>query len=216
MIGRRILLAFALGSGLLAGALYLAGSQRVSVVVAARDIDALRPLVTEDVTIRAFPTDAVPEGAIDDLRQVVGRVPRAPLQRGQLLLAGGVTEHAVAFASGLVAPRGTRAIALPAGPVHALGGALAPGARVDIVAVPASGRAPASRLVELVAVGALVLDVRSENGSTLVPSSSPRTGVAGRERIGSVVVAIPAIDELRIAERATSSTFVFVLAAQER
>ena len=151
MIGRRILLAFALGSGLLAGALYLAGTQRVSVVVAARDIDALRPLVADDVTTRAFPADAVPEGALNDLRQVVGRVPRAPLQRGQLLLAGGITEHVVTFASGLVAPRGTRAIALPAGPVQALGGALAPGARVDIVAIPASGRAPASRLVELVA-----------------------------------------------------------------
>ncbi len=216
MIGRRLLLVLALGSGLLAGALYLAGTQRGSVVVAARDIDSLRPLVTDDLTTRAFPLEAVPEGAIDDARLAIGRVPRAALQRGQLILTTGLTERVVAFTSGLVAPRGTRAIALPAGPVQALGGALVPGARVDIIAVPATGRAPASRPVELLAVAALVLDVRSESGATLVPTGTSRAGGATRERIGSVVVAVPTVDELRIAERATSSTFVFVLAASDR
>ena len=215
MIGRRLLLVLALGSGLLAGSLYVAGTQRAAVVIAARDIDSLRPLVADDLTTRAFPLEAVPDGALDDPRLAVGKVPRSALQRGQLILSNGLTDRVVAFTSGLLAPRGTRAIALPAGPVQALGGALVPGARVDIVAVPAVGRAPASRPVELLAVAALVLDVRGESGAALIQTGTPRTS-ATRERIGSVVVAVPAVDELRIAERATSSTFVFVLAASER
>ena len=212
MIGRRPLLAIALLSGLLAGILYLAGSQRAAVVVAAHDLDALRPLTVDDLETRPFLVEAVPDGAFDDVRRVVGRVPRAPLQRGQLVLAGAIADHPAAFASGLTSPRGTRAIAIPAGPAQALGGALSSGARVDIIAVPATGRAPATRTVELVASAALVLDVRGESGAPLVPGAA-RTGAASRERIGSVVVAIPVSEELRIAERTATSTFVFVLSA---
>ncbi len=212
MIGRRPLLAVALACGLLAGGLYLAAAQRVTVVVAARDLDAQRALVADDLATRAFPVDAVPEGTLDDIARAVGRIPRAPLGRGQLVLASAVAERPAAFASGLVPPRGTRAIAIPAGPVQALGGAVSPGARIDLVAVPVAGRAPAGRAVEVVASGALVLDVRSESGAAL---GSARTA-ASRERIGSVVVAIPVADELRVAERIATSTFILVLAAGER
>lgn len=212
MIGRRPLLALSLACGLLAGGLYLMASQRVTVVVAARDLDAQRALVADDLATRAFPADAVPEDALDDVTRAVGRIPRAPLGRGQLVLASAVAERPAAFASGLVPPRGTRAIAIPAGPVQALGGTVSPGARIDLVAVPTAGRAPAGRAVELVASGVLVLDVRSESGAALWPA---RAG-ASRERIGSVVVAIPVADELRVAERIATSTFVLVLAAGER
>ncbi len=212
MIGRRPLLAVALVCGLLAGGLYLAAAQRVTVVVAARDLDAQRALVADDLATRAFPVDAVPEGTLDDVARAVGRIPRAPLGRGQLVLASAVAERPAAFASGLVPPHGTRAIAIPVGPVQALGGTVSPGARIDLVAVPVAGRAPAGRVVELAASGALVLDVRSESGAALVSARA----AASRERIGSVVVAIPVADELRLAERIATSTFVLVLAAGER
>lgn len=212
MIGRRPLLAVALACGLLAGGLYLAAAQRVTVVVAARDLDAQRALVADDLATRAFPADAVPQGTLDDVARAVGQIPRAPLARGQLVLANAVAERAAAFASGLVPPRGTRAIAIPVGPVQALGGTVSPGARVDLVAVPVAGRAPTGRVVEVVVSGALVLDVRSESGAPLGPART----TASRERVGSVVVAIPVADELRVAERIATSTFVLVLAAGER
>lgn len=210
MIGRRALLALALAAGLLAGGIYLAASRRVVVVVAAHDLDATRALVADDLTTRDFSADAVPDGALDDVGRAVGRLPRMPLVRGQLVLATVLTDRPVAFASGLVAPRGTRAVAIPAGPVQAVGGALTAGSRVDVVSIPAAGRAPAGRPVELLAAGVLVLDVRGESGVAL-PRPSARPGVA--ERIGSVVVAVPLADELRVAERIATSTFVLVLAA---
>ncbi|HEX4744937.1 MAG TPA: hypothetical protein VFW12_09765, partial [Candidatus Limnocylindria bacterium] len=88
----------------------------------------------------------------------------------------------------------------------ALGGALAPGLRVDVIAVPIAGKAPPTRGVELIASRAMVLDVRSEGGQAV--GADPRR----LDRLGSIVIAIAPSDELRVAERITTSTFVIAFA----
>ena len=72
------------------------------------------------------------------------------------------------FHTGLTLRPGERAIAIPVVAVSAVGGAITPGARVDVLAVPLIGRAPAGRAVELLAADALVLDVRTESGAPYV------------------------------------------------
>jgi len=212
VIGRRLLIALAIVAGLLSGGIYYASAQRSPVVVAARDLDAIRPLTPDDLLVRAFPSDALPIGALSDPTQAIGRVPRAPLWRGQLVLAHAIGDTAAAFRSGLVPPAGTRAIALPVTAAQALGGAIAPGSRIDVVAVPIIGRAPAGRTTELLGSSMLVVDVRGEQGGAFVPPGTSRQpGGATAERIGSVVVAILPADELRFAERIFSSSFVLVL-----
>ena len=104
-------------------------------------------------------------------------------------------------------PSGLRAVALPVSAAQAVGGALVPGARVDILAVPLLGRAPAGRTTELLAQSALVLDVRAETGAPY-GATAGRTGLVTAERIGSVVVAIAPTEELRFADRIATSTFV--------
>jgi Flp pilus assembly protein CpaB len=95
---------------------------------------------------------------------------------------------------------------------HAVGGAIVPGARVDVIAVPVAGRAPGGRTVELLLQGAMVLDVRSETGSPYV-AAVPKGSLSGvGERMGSVVVAIDSLDEVRFADRIVTSTFVLALA----
>ncbi len=212
MIGRRPLLAVALLAGLAAGSLYYLGAQRAAVVVAARDIDGLRPLVADDVVVRSFPADGVPAGSLSDPNAAVGKRVRAPLLAGQLILSAGLADEASLFQSGLVPPSGTRAIAVPAGPAQALGGAIAPGARVDVIAVPQNGRAPAGRATEMLASGALVLDVRTDTGGPLTRAASKPVLAATSERLGSVVIAIPVRAELIVADRIATSTFVLVLA----
>ncbi len=211
VIGRRALLAVALVAALAAGALYYVGAQRSAVVVAARDIDGLRPLVADDLVVRSFPADGVPAGALADASAAVGKRVRAPLFAGQLILGSGLTDEGALFQSGLVPPSGTRAIAVPASPGQALGGAIAPGSRVDVIAVPVSGRAPAGRSTEMLAIGALVLDVRTDTGAPLVRAASKPALAATSERLGSVVVAIPVREELVVADRIATSTFVLVL-----
>lgn len=206
---RRILLAAGLLAGVLSGVLYQASAQRTEVVVAARELDALRPLTASDLTTRALPSDAIPAGAQRAAGPLVGRYLRAPISRGQLILTESVAHEAAQFSSGLRPPAGTRAIAVPVTAAHALGGAIVPGGRVDLIAVPVAGRAPADRAVELLAEGALVLDVRTDTGHALVRDPGRQTAML--ERLGSIVVAVPAGYEMLVADRLPTSTFVLAL-----
>lgn len=210
MIGQRGLLALALVCGSVAGWIYYSALQRVSVVVATHGLDADRPIAATDLEVREFPPDAAPPGSLRSIDDAVGRVPRAPLWPGQILIAPALGAGAAAFHSGLVPPAGQRAIAIPVTASQAVGGALVAGAHVDVIAIPVSGRAPAGRTTEIVASNVTVLDVRGESGAPMQPGASSRPGAALLERLGSVVVSLAPSDELRVADRIATSTFVLV------
>lgn len=210
MIGQRGLLAVALVCGAIAGWIYYSSLQRVNVVVAAHALDADRPIAALDLTVRELPPDVVPAGAVRSVDDAVGRVPRAPLWPGQILIAPALGAAAAAFHSGLVPPAGQRALAIPVTASQAVGGALVAGAHVDVIAIPVSGRAPAGRATELIATNVTVLDVRGENGGPISPGHPVRQGTAALERLGSVVVSLSPSDELRVADRIATSTFVLV------
>jgi len=142
LIARRSLLGLALVAGLVAGALYFIGAQRVPMVVASRDVPMIRALLAEDLEVRSVPPDALPVGALSSVHDVVGRVPTTPLWQGQPLVAQALADDAATFHTGLTLRSGERAIAIPVAAVSAVGGAISPGARVDVLAVPLIGRAP--------------------------------------------------------------------------
>lgn len=213
MIGQRALIALALVAGALAGTLYYVGAQRSSVVVAARDVDATHPLVADDLAIVSIPADAVPTGALADAEAAIGKLPKAPLWRGQVVLDLALADDVAPFHTGLTLPAGMRAVALPvSSAAQAVGGAIVPGARIDVIAVPIAGRAPGGRTTELLLQGALVLDVRSETGSAHGVALSKSPISTSSERMGSVVVAIDPLDEVRFADRIATSMFVLTLA----
>jgi Flp pilus assembly protein CpaB len=215
LIGQRALVVLAIVAGALAGVLYYVGAQRSPVVVAARDLDATHPLVADDLALVSIAADVVPEGALVDPASAIGKLPRAPLWRGQVVLGAALSDQAAPFHTGLVLPRGMRAVALPvSNAAQAVGGAIVPGARVDVIAVPVAGRAPAGRTAELLLEGAMVLDVRSEAGSAYGAAISRAPTSSFAERIGSVVVAIDSLDEVRFADRIATSTFVLTLAGR--
>lgn len=198
-------------AGCVAGSLYYIGAQRVATVVAARDIPAIRPLAAEDLEVRSVPPDALPTGSISNVDQVIGRVPIAPLWQGQPLVEQALADDAAVFHTGLTLRPGERAVAIPVGAVSAVGGAIAAGARVDVLAVPIIGRAPAGRTVELLSSDALVLDVRSESGTPYL--SKRQDGALAPDRIGSVIIAISPSDEIRFADRIATSTFVLAFSS---
>src|SRR5205085_8609498 len=92
LIGRRALIVLALVAGAFAGTLYYVGAQRTPVVVAARDVDATHPLVADDLAVVSIPADAVPAGALADGNVAIGKLPKAPLWRGQILLDAALSE----------------------------------------------------------------------------------------------------------------------------
>ena len=211
MIARRWLLVLALVAGLTAGALYFIGAQRIAMVVASRDVAVIRPLTAQDLEVRSVPPDALPAGAISSVDEVIGRVPSTPLWQGQPLVAHALADDAATFHTGLTLRPGERAIAIPVVAVSAVGGAISPGARIDVLAVPLLGRAPAGRAVELLAAEALVLDVRTESGAPYVPR--PHDSAFAVDRIGSVIIAIAPADEIRFADRIATSTFVLAFSS---
>jgi len=213
LIGQRALLVLAIVAGALAGTLYYVGTQRSPVVVAARDLDATHPLVADDLAVVSIPADAVPAGAVADASSAVGKLPRAPLWRGQVVLDAALSNEAASFHTGLALPAGMRAVALPvSSAAQAVGGSIVPGARVDVIAVPVAGRAPGGRTTELLLQSAMVLDVRSETGAPYGVTVSKGAASSLSERIGSVVVAIEPLDEVRFADRIATSMFVLTLA----
>ena len=214
MIGQRALIGLALVAGVLAGTLYYIGAQRSPVLVASRDVDATHPLVADDLAIVSIPADAVPAGALTEANAAVGKIPKAPLWRGQVVLGPALSDDAASFHTGLALPVGMRAVALPVSSAAqaVVGGSIVPGARVDVIAVPVAGRAPAGRTTELLLQGAIVLDIRSETGSPYGTALTKSVTSSLSERIGSVVVAIDPLDEVRFADRIATSMFVLTLA----
>ncbi len=208
ILPRRFAFAVALACAAIAGLAYYADARRVPVVVAARAIASESTLSADDLTVADLPPAAVPRDAIAAAAEAVGRTVRTALAPGQLVLAS-TFEGEPGFRSGIVTPPGWRAVALPASPATALGGAVAPGMRVDVVAVPIAGKAPANRLVERLGSQLLVLDVRSEPGGPYSePGATGRGSALVNARLGSLVVAIPPQDDLRFAERIATSTFI--------
>ena len=212
MIARRWLLAVAIAAGAVAGALYLAADQRADVVVAGRDVAIPRPLTRDDLDVKSVPVALVPDDAVRSLDAAVGLVPRAPLVRGQLVIARAIAADVAELRSGLPLPAGLRAIAIPVTAVNAIGGAVLPGSRVDVLAVPVLGRAPAGRTTELLIAAAIVLDVRGDSGAAFV-ERDPKQQAATGDRMGSVIVAIPASDEVRFADRIATSSFILALSS---
>ena len=212
MIPRRWLFALAIAAGCLAAGLYYAATQRADVVIVARDIDVPRAITREDVEVRTLSAELVPTDAARRIEDVIGLVPRAPLLRGQLVLTRALAEELADFRSGLSLPSNFRAVAIPVTAVGAVGGAIVPGSRVDVLATPVLGRAPAGRATELLVSGAMVLDVRGESGAPFVPRDQKSATLSG-DRIASVVLAIALADEVRFADRIATSTFVLALAS---
>lgn len=211
MTTQRALLVLAILAGAVSGAIYHSATQRVSVVFAATHLSPGRPIAERDIEVRWLPADAAPAGAVTDTAAAIGHFPRGPLWPGQVLLAGALARTTATFESGLVPPTGYRALAIPVAAHQALGGAIAPGARVDVIAVPLPGRGQDEGVAELLTEAALVIDVRGEHGGPIASGDTAPAAVAPRERLGSVVIAVGASLELMIAERIARSSFVLVL-----
>jgi pilus assembly protein CpaB len=204
------LFGLALAAGCLAGSLYYAATQRADIVVMARDMEVPRAITADDVEVRALAADLLPDDALRSLSDVIGLVPRTPMLKGQIILARSVADELADFRAGLTLLNGFRAVAIPVTAVGAIGGAIVPGSRVDVLAIPIVGRAPAGRVAEVLITGVTVLDVRGESGTAYVQREA-KTAPLSIDRIASVVIAIPFIDETRVADRIATSTFVLAL-----
>jgi Flp pilus assembly protein CpaB len=215
---RGVYLAFFLAAALGASALVYFAQPRNGIVRAKTDIAVLTPITADMVqVVNVSPADA-PANAARSLDAVVGRYTSVPILAGQDVDVRVLETNPGQLAFGFEAPlqAGQVAFAIPVEPGQAVGGALVPGAHVDVVAVPNALKTQVSGANSPSAVvlgqGLVVLTLRTPEGRQLSGDpTSDSTRVVIPPKLGSVVVAIPAARLTEFAEAALSSTFYLAL-----
>lgn len=121
------------------------GGEQVEICVAARDIAAGERVDSSAVEMKLWVADLLPDGAIGDSGQVVGRTATASILKGEA-----ISEKRFEESHGsLNVPAGKEAVSVPAKAVQAVGGAIGAGMNVDVYS---SGDAETVLLAEDVAV----------------------------------------------------------------
>lgn len=211
-------------AGIVAAVVFIFAQPSAEIVRARVDIPVLTQITAEMVeTVRVSPAD-MPANAAGSLDEVVAQYAALPILAGQTVdlraLEAAPGERALGFGAAL--PAGQVAFAVPVEPSQAVGAALAPGARVDVIAVPnalrtSSGASTESSPLagEVLGQGYIILALRTAAGQPLTTGDDDRTASLVPPKLGSVVIAIPAEREAEFATAALTSTFHLALAQPE-
>jgi pilus assembly protein CpaB len=104
------------------------------VVMAVQDIPARTKVAREMITLTSCPKDWIVSGAITDPKEAEGRIALVRIRAKDQIRASDLVAEGQGPSLGYVIPKGMRAIAIQAGEVMAVGTAVKPDDRVDILA----------------------------------------------------------------------------------
>ena len=141
----------------------------VPVVVAAHIVSLRSALSEEDLSVKHVPVDTVPEGAISDLAEAVGKITLVDLYVGEAILAQRLVDPNVVSGDGrlsLLVEEDEVMMAFPAQDLMSRIGVLKPGDRVDLL---------------------ISLEFPTDRGMGVVTSPRPATGESKREETQGVV-----------------------------
>jgi pilus assembly protein CpaB len=200
----------------IAGFIFYTQTEQASALVAERDLTIGERLTADDLAVRRVPASSLPDGVLTTVDQAVGQFLSFPLLAGQYVTPRHLSRDpsGSALTGGLPVPPGDRIVSLPLTPAAALGGALAPGDLVDVIAVPDPARSASAAALDLAGNSVLgqrvlVVGLRTDQGTALETGAS--NAQPSTARLGSVLVAIPDSDEQRYAAAIGSDTFVLTL-----
>jgi len=150
---------------------------KTEVVVAAAALPARTVLSSSDLRVTSVPTSVVPPDALSPYKPVVGDVLVAPVWPGEILLGEQVQQGGAQAALSAVLAPGDRAFAVEANVAQALAGQIAPGDKVDVVAVTkstgsSSGSAQSEQAVTIVQ-HVTVLAISASSGAVTKPTNAP-------------------------------------------
>lgn len=123
------------------------GGEQVEVCVATRDVTAGERLDASAVEARLWVADLLPEGAISQGSEIVGRTVTSSILKGEVITEKRFEESQGSFDI----PQGLEAVSVPAKAVQAVGGAIQPGMSVDVYSSGSSGTTPLARGVIVLA-----------------------------------------------------------------
>ncbi|MDR0347250.1 MAG: Flp pilus assembly protein CpaB [Coriobacteriales bacterium] len=146
------------------------GGEQVEIYTALRDIAVGETLTSENVGLRTWLSDLLPNGALGAQGEVLGESVAVPLMRNEPVLAAKLGQ----LAAPVNVPEGLCAVSIPSEDVLAVGGAIRAGSFVSVYAADGV-------TVELIAEEVLILETSnsaqaaSGNGSSLFGSSNSRS-----------------------------------------
>jgi pilus assembly protein CpaB len=105
--------------------------ETMKVFVAANEININEPLDEKNVKLEEWPKDRVPEGAVQELKQLEGKYARTRLYKGEPLLTAKLSDTIDNIP--LTIPDGYRVVTVKVNAASASGGLIRPGDRVDLV-----------------------------------------------------------------------------------
>ena len=137
------------------------GGEQVEVCVATRDVAAGERLDSSAMETRLWIADLLPEGAVRDSSEIMGKTLVSPILKGEVV----TSKRFESARNALDIPAGKEAISVPAKAVQAVGGAIRAGMSVDVYS---SGDTTTAALARDV----IVLDTSVGDSSSLVSSES--------------------------------------------
>lgn len=109
------------------------------VLTASRDLDAGQLLEDAHLRRQSWPVTNLPAGYLGDPKAVVGRVLKAPVVAGEVILAAKLAPKGLSGGLSAVVPEGFRAMTVRVDEVIGVGGFVRPGDRVDVLVSLAHG-----------------------------------------------------------------------------
>ena len=209
-------------ASLVAAGVYYLAQPRADVVRARADI-AVLTLVSADMVevVRVSPSNRSDDAATS-IADVVGQYAAMPILAGQFVDRRALesTPGGQVFGFGAPLPPDHVAFAIAVEPAQAVGGALTPGAIIDVIAVPNALKTLAADVetapqAAALGDGLVVLALRSVEGQALTaPAESAQSATSLPPRLGSVVVAVPADELVDFASASLTSTLYLALSAR--
>src|SRR5678815_1688554 len=117
------------------------------VVIAKADLLPGRQLQAEDLMVGEVTPQSVPEGAFNEIEQLVGRVVENRTIKGQPVVAAILAPEGAAAGLQALVPRGMRAITIEVNEFSGVAGLLTPGCRVDVIATIQAEGGPVARTI---------------------------------------------------------------------
>ncbi len=145
-----------------------APEETIEVMVAGVDLHPGRTIVQADLSVKQLPPDYVPDSVLRQPEQVIGRVPRERVLKGDLIRDERLADAEAGVGLNAIIPRGMRAIAIAINGSSAVSGFINPGNYVDVLAtVPSMDRENGVETVTLLqAVTVLAVNNRLGGGQT--------------------------------------------------
>jgi pilus assembly protein CpaB len=186
--------------------------ETVSVVVAKNELIPGITITEEDVELRSLPAYFVPDEAMRQLTDAIGRVPRERVLGGEYIRTERLAEPEAGTGLTAIIPRGMRAQQLALKGSAAVSGLLNPGNYVDVIAVLSTDSKSAAKqaFTILEAVSVLAVNDRLENQHVKGKKEDAKSKKPPPSN-GTVTLAVSPADAERLAHAAKTGKLLLAL-----